>query len=203
MNDIATDDFTPSNVKFRKLDADRRVISETDYTGRSIDESHIHIVGVSGDENEYIYEIEYEATYDTPASNKVIRIVRQPRFVLWDGVSGSDSSYRAWACSSGTDCEDTNNKLYTSTGKTIHSDWQLFGSTAFSTAETSNYENEYKISTVVTGNGEPEAYVDVDTTTSADFYETVNIRHTISNVIHGKRSVSLELKHKNFLSFNP
>ena len=35
------------------------------------------------------------------------------------------------------------------------------------------------------------------------FYPSVVIKHTFSNIIHGDRGITLDLKHKNFLSFNP
>ena len=152
----------------------------------------------------HIYEMEYTVAHKTPASSKIIRIVRQPRFAVWDGVTNSETSYRLWGCSSGSTCADTNYKDLTSAGETIGSDWQLWTAASFSTAETSNYGANYTIATEVVG-VDPVFDTDMSELTAADgsttavFYERVNVRHTISNITHGTKGIALELKHLNFL----
>ena len=139
---------------------DRKLIEESTLSGTSQDSSTIEMSGIYGKRSSYSWNFEYIIS-TTGGTYNSIRIIRQPRFAMWDGKENSESQFRAWGCEDGTiTCADANEKLLAfnsdarvSDGSTILNDWFVGedGSTATNTLNA--FEAKFRIGAKVEGIG--------------------------------------------------
>ena len=148
------------------------------------------------DRSDIVYNFEYRvAPADSLADTFGIRVIRQPKFVMWDGVADSATAYRTWACDGGgSDCSDANTKLLDTNGKTITSDWYV----------ADNNNNVYNVQakvvptpgTFLKNAAKSDYSSDAD---AYDYYRSVTITGSVSGIIFGQKTTLVKLDFLNFL----
>ena len=201
--------FTQSQSLFRKQDLSSFEILETTTltAGSGQDSCTIPIFGVAREPHPYIYNFEYVIE---PASGTYaegwIRIVRQPRFLLYDGKVNTNTAYRAWNCSSSATaaktCSDANTKVHSHTTGTeleIYNDF--FASTPSGTTE-NNYGAVYRINVKAKGIGNYSLRTGDASGDSTLYkhYKKVILTGSISGITFPTEKLEIQLKLQNFLT---
>lgn len=171
--------------------------------GATQDTASFHIFGTARSPHSYLYNFEYiispyGVTYGT---NGYIRIIRQPKFVLFNGTEGSDTSYRPWTCASGVACSDANNKLFSlNTGSElkIYNDFLAHDGSENQT----NYSASYRISAKIKGIGTSRSSTGDASGDSTEYtyYKKVQIIGSINAIVSPTQKLEIELKLQNLLS---
>ncbi len=195
----------------RKLTiSDRKLIEETTLSGTSQDNSSINIQGVHGTRSPYSWNFEYVIS-TTGGTYNSIRIIRQPKFLMWDGEENSDSKFRRWDCQDGTiTCADANEKLIQGLDgdlydeSTIFNDWFVGedGSTLDGNQISATFGAKFRIGAKVEGVGD-EVLSTGDTSGDTDnytYYKKVRIIGSINGISFPSRKIDLALRLQNFLS---
>ena len=202
--------FSASGSYFRKQRiSNYELIERTEITGgTSQDTSTIVISGNSLKPHEFQYNFEYILTPagGTYGTNGYIRVIRQPKFRLYNGDVNTDTAFRPWNCSSSASavktCTDANAKsLSFSSGKelTIFNDIKAYSSTD---TEENNYGAVYRINCKVIGKGQP-----VESTGDAsgdgvnyEYYKSIILTGSISGITFPTEQLNIAIKLQNFLS---
>ena len=202
--------FAHSASYFRKQNMDTfRIIETTELTdGTSQDTATIQLFGAGRKGGEFLYNFEYTLTPSgaTYGTNGYIRIIRQPKFILFDGKPNTDTAFRPWVCdASGTiTCSDANTKnTSVSTGKelTIYNDFLASEGNASNVTE-NNYGSSYRINCNIRGIGKSVASTG-DASGDSDtykYFKRITLTGSISGITYPNRDLNIAIKLQNFLS---
>ena len=200
--------FAHIKSKFSKLNSDNfQSIATTELTdGSTASSATVRILGNTKENHGFLYNFEYvlEPTGGTYGTNGFIRIIRQPRFVLFDEKQVKETSFKPWMCDpdGGMVCSDANKKdfsLKQGFEEQINNDF--FASAAGKDEET-NFGAKYRIGAEITGVGKK-----IESTGAAEgdsveytYYKRVIVRGSISGIILPTEKLQLQLKLQNFLT---
>jgi len=202
--------FNHTKSTFSKLDSSNfSQISKTALAdGSTRDAASIQIFGNAKENHGFTYNFEYligvtGATYGT---NGLIRIIRQPRFILFNGDEKSDTSFRPWMCDpeGGMTCDDANEKdISISTGEKRQILNDFFATPASSQESVQgNSKSSYRIGASVSGFGKPIKSTGAASGDSLtyDYYRKIIIKGSISGIVLPTEKLLLQLKLQNFLT---
>jgi len=204
--------FSASNSYFRKQKVSNfELVERTEIAGgTSQDTSTIIINGAAGRNHDFQYNFEYVLTPagGTYGTNGYIRIIRDPKFMFFNGEVNTKTQYRPWGCgpdvSPGDEilCADANNKLFSFPAGDqleIHNDVLAFSTTS---AEEDTLGAAYRMSLRVSGKGQPVASTGDATGDSNEYkyFKSVILTGSIGGITFPKETLQLSIKLQNFLS---